>query len=137
MRAIKILEDTLNADQQVHTVTIGNPSKMDIAKESMYTLGHITTGGVQINDNTLNIAVTVFVVDKMETTTEGKNNEADVLNSTLAVCVRMVKTIISFGDEITIIEGINCTEIENEKNSVVGWECSFTLEVPNTELSIC
>ena len=88
----------LDADVFVNTVTQGDIFDVDLSKQTIFPLSHIMVNSVNRESNTLRFSVTVMcmdIVDKSKTETtdifRGNDDEQDVLNTQLAVALRMLE----------------------------------------------
>lgn len=150
MTAYYDLLDTLKAlleeDENVTTVTQGDIYDIDLAKQTLFPLSHIQINSVASSSNLLTFNVSIFcmdIVDKSkEETTDifvGNDNETDVLNTQLAVLMRLLQ-MIRRGDEFdtTPLLGEDTTEpfTERFENYLAGWVSTFDIQLPNT-MTIC
>ena len=86
------IKTNLLADKNVNTVTTGDITEIDLAKQTIFPLAHIIVNSVTIQEAVLNFNISVMCMDivdvsKDETTDifVGNNNEQDILNTQLAV----------------------------------------------------
>jgi hypothetical protein len=136
----------LDADVFVNTVTQGDIFDVDLSKQTIFPLSHIMVNNVNRESNTLRFSVTVMcmdIVDKSKSETTdiflGNDDEQDVLNTQLAVALRMLE-IFDRGDNVRTfrIDGDPTIEpfTERFENYLAGWAVSFDILVPN-DMTIC
>lgn len=136
----------LDADVFVNTVTQGDIFDVDLSKQTIFPLSHIMVNSVNRESNTLRFSVTVMcmdIVDKSKTETTdiflGNDDEQDVLNTQLAVALRMLE-IFDRGDNVRTfrIDGDPTIEpfTERFENYLAGWAVTFDILVPN-DMTIC
>ena len=136
----------LDADVFVNTVTQGDIFDVDLSKQTIFPLSHIMVNSVNRESNTLRFSVTVMcmdIVDKSKTETtdifRGNDDEQDVLNTQLAVALRMLE-IFDRGDKVRTfrIDGDPTIEpfTERFENYLAGWAVTFDILVPN-DMTIC
>jgi len=136
----------LDADVFVNTVTQGDIFDVDLSKQTIFPLSHIMVNSVNRESNILRFSITVMcmdIVDKSKTETtdifRGNDDEQDVLNTQLAVSLRMLE-IFDRGDNVRTfrIDGDPTIEpfTERFENYLAGWAVTFDVLVPN-DMTIC
>lgn len=144
-----ILEDLraeLIASPFVNTVTEGSLFDVDLNKQTIFPLSHITVNNVTIDERVLTFNVSVIAMDivdisKSQTTDvfRGNDNEQDVLHTQLAVCQRLAASLLrgTLADKYEIIGTPNCEPFtERFENLLAGWTMTVDIVVAN-EMSIC
>lgn len=141
---LKLIKDKLESDPLVNTITRGNSADLDLEKKNIYPLVHIEVGTAIIGIQTIEFDVTVVAVDVIDQSNEpvtdkfiGNDNEIDILNSMLAVCNRLFKSIAKIEDDFAISANPVCEEVMDKKGLTTGWSMNFQIEVPNTEIAVC
>ena len=140
------IKDTLKLDEFVNTVTQGSIFDVDLKKQDIFPLSHIVIGGASVTSNVLSFSVNVFcmdIVDKSaELTTDdfrGNDNEQDVLNTQLAVAVRLI-ALLERGEDTSTYQIVGQPNLEpfteRFENYLAGWVLSFDIIVPNT-MTVC
>ena len=143
---LNTIKAQLEADVFVNTVTQGDIFDVDLTKQTIFPLSHVMVNSVNRESNTLRFSVTVMCMDivdksKEETTDifRGNDNEQDVLNTQLAVSLRMLE-IFDRGDNVRTfrIDGDPTIEpfTERFENYLAGWAVTFDVLVPN-DMTIC
>ena len=94
------IKDALLEDEFVNTVSEGSENDVDIQKKTIFPLSHIMVGNVSHEDSALRFSITIIlsdIVDKANLQTNdvfrGNDNTQDVLNTQLAVGVRLVERL--------------------------------------------
>ena len=143
---LNTIKAQLDMDVFVNTVTQGDIFDIDLTKQTIFPLSHIIVKSVNRESNILRFSVTVMcmdIVDKSKTETTdifiGNDDEQDVLNTQLAVALRMLE-IFDRGDNVRTfrIDGDPTIEpfTERFENYLAGWAVSFDVLVPN-DMTIC
>ena len=148
-QVLTYLKTLAEQDDFVNTVTQGNMNDVDLYKANIFNLVHIdilSSGFTNGNTITFDLEILSAQVrdsNKKDQETSkfwNQDNKVDNLNETLAVLNRMwVKMLVDFeGNNIRVEETASLEEVtEWNKNLLDGWLMTFTIEVPNTTLSIC
>ena len=96
----KTIKDQLLDDVNVNTVTTGDITDIDLAKQTMYPLSHVIVNNVTLEENIYRFNISVLAMDivdqSKEATTDifkGNNNEHDVLNTQLVVLNKLVQVL--------------------------------------------
>jgi hypothetical protein len=141
------LREFLEADPFVNTVTHGDIFRIDLAKQSIYSIAHIIVNNAIIGERTLTFNVSIVFADlvdisKDETTDvfNGNDNEIDVLNQMLVVATRL-SNAIQRGElwdyTFQLLSEPNCEPfIERFENNLAGWTLTFDIATPN-DITIC
>lgn len=141
------LKDTLLAEPFVNTVTFGSLDDVDLNKQTIFPLSHITVNNTTVSTNTLTFNISILSMDivdisKAETTDifVGNDNEQDVLNTQLDLLTRVINTL-QRGDvftELYQVEGdVSCEPfVDRFENKLAGWVATFDVLVQNN-MTIC
>lgn len=140
------IKDTLLNDVNVNTVTKGDIFDIDLTKKTIYPLSHLQVDNVTFTDNTVTYSISVFCMDILDKSKEhtvdnfrGNNNEDDVLNTQLAVAMRLVKEMTSgtLLGELFHLEGEPTCEpfTERFEHDLAGWALNLNVVIPNGMLS--
>lgn len=141
------IKDQLQAEPFINTVTFGSLNDVDLDKQSIFPLSHLTINSTNVATNVFRFNMSILVMDivdisKEETTDKftGNDNEQDVLNTTLAVLTRVLN-IMQRGDLYTqkyqIEDVVSCEPfVDRFENKLAGWAATFDVVVQN-EMTIC
>ena len=143
---LSTLKEKLIADPFVNTVTQGDIFDVDLAKQTIFPLAHIIINEFSKQSNILVFNVTVICMDivdlsKSETTDVflGNDNEQDVLNTQMAVGLRLVE-LLERGTDNTLFQMRGQADFEpfteRFENNMAGCAVTFDIHVPNT-MTIC
>ena len=141
------IKDQLLADENVNTVTIGDITKIDLGKQSMFPLSHIIVNNVGNEDNILRFSMSVLSMDVVDISKEevvdifiGNNNEQDILNTQLAVLNKLVQVLRggTIYQNLYQLDGNPSFEpfYDRFENEMAGWALTFDVLVPN-DIEIC
>ena len=140
------IKDTLKLDDFVNTVTQGSIYSIDLKKKTIFPLSHIMVENASVTSNVLSFSVNVFCMDLVDKASEltaddfrGNDNEQDVLNTQLAVAVRLV-ALLERGEDTGTYQIVGQPNLEpfteRFENYLAGWVLSFDIIVPNT-MTVC
>ena len=141
------IKNALLADENVNTVTFGDITRINLEKQDIYPISHLNLGQVQDEENILIFTISLLsfdVVDVNKNPTEDifirNDNEQDILNTQLAVQVKLIKDLrqSSLNDRGYNINGTPVHEPFTDRfgAEVAGWGLSFDVEIAN-DISIC
>ena len=145
-KVLKTWKDCFEADQFINTVTEGNTDELDLSNKNIYGLALIIIDGGNETQNTTIWNVKLQCVDVITTTNEvstskfiSNDNEQDVYNTMHNVLRRAFLKFVRDTQDLGVIINDNAPfqKVENTTNRVVGWEHSFTVQVPDLEIAIC
>jgi len=141
------IKDTLNLDDYVNTITIGDIFDVDLNKQTIFPLSHLIVNTATKEDKVMRFSFTLMSMDlvnvsKVQTTDQwiGNDNTQDVLNTQLAVQSRLTELLkrSSIVTDLFVLDGNPTFEpfTERFENSLAGWACTFDVLVPN-DMTIC
>jgi hypothetical protein len=139
------LIDTMNYELEsnpfVNKVTIGTLTEIDLAKQTIFPLSHITLNSVRHNENTLSFDLTIFNLDIVNISKDGEigvygnDNLFYILTNQLYVINRLVSrlrqsTLHKDGWEL---DGDPTSEVVDKEteNMLAGYETNITVTIPN------
>ena len=147
-QVLTYLKTLAEQDDFVNTVTQGDMSNVDLNKMNVFNLVHIDILTASFSNGqtiTFDVEIMSGQIRDSNKQDEGdkfwnQDNEVDNLNETLAVLNRMwFKMLDDFTDEnIRVEESASLDQVtELNKNLIDGWLMTFTIELPNTTISLC
>lgn len=141
------IKDQLLSDKDVHSVTTGDITRVDLSKQTAFPLSHIVVNSV-VNTNTiLTFELSVIAMDIVNKSKEetvdifrGNNNEQDILNTQLVVLNKLTE-ILKRGDLYTelyqVVGDVSFEPFYDRfENEVAGWVGTYSIQVPN-DVDIC
>ncbi len=146
---IEKLKDRLDANKITNKVSFGDILQVDLDKTTIYPLAHITMGDVVFSDHIVIASVQLFCLDIVDKTNElssddlfyGNDNLQDVLNTQLQVVNDVQQHLRRgdlFDDKLQLITDVTANPfLDNFENELAGWAVNISIELPNTEISIC
>jgi len=141
------LKDALIAEPFVNTVTFGSIDDVDLNKQTIFPLSHITVNNTTVGTKTLTLNISILSMDIVDISKDevddvfiGNDNEQDVLNTQLALQTRVINTL-QRGDlytDLYQIEGdVTCEPfVDRFENKLAGWAATFDVIVQN-DMTIC
>lgn len=141
------IKDQLESEPFINTVTFGSLNDVDLDKQSIFPLGHLTINSTSVATSVFRFNMSILVMDivdisKEETTDvfTGNDNEHDVLNTTLAVMTRVLN-IMQKGDlysqKYQVEDVVSCEPfVDRFENKLAGWAATFDVVVQN-DMTIC
>jgi hypothetical protein len=140
------MKEELESNPFVNKVTVGRLTEIDLAKQTIFPLSHITFNSVTHNTNTLSFDLTIFNLDIVDISKEGEigvygnDNLFYILTNQLYVINRLIarlrnSTLYKDGWEL---EGSPLSDtIDKEmENMLAGYETNITIIVPN-DINTC
>jgi hypothetical protein len=146
-KVVDYLKTTLQSDINVHTITHGLRSMVDIDKKNIFPLVHLQVLSSTANNGSVSFTFEVVVVDlrnisKKQVTDKflGNDNELDNLNTCHAVLNRLITKLINQNNEYNI-QLANAPTMQpiifDESNLLDGWRVELELLIPNNETFVC
>ena len=141
------IREGLEADAFCNTVIFGNASEVDLNKQSLFPLSNFVFTNAILNGSIWTFTVELSCADIVDISKEdtvdefvGNDNEQDVLNTQLAVIVRLLERM-KRGDIFTEeyhLTGTPSIEpfTDSYDNLLAGWAVTFDVEIENT-MTIC
>lgn len=150
-KVTETIRDTLMNSYLVNVVTFGDIYDVDLKKQSIFPLSHITVNQASFEGTTVRLNITVIAMDIVEETKEdlrdqhepfyGTNNEQDILNTQLAVINKLVTQMRKgtlYTDLYQLDGNPTCVPFsERFENLLAGWTATFDVLLPNDEVNIC
>jgi len=141
------IKNQLLSDVNVNTVTTGDITRIDLAKQTMYPLSHIIVNNVSNDDNVLRFSLSVLAMDVVDVSKEevvdifkGNNNEQDILQTQLAVLNKLVQVLRggTLYQDLYQLDGSPNFEpfYDRFENEVAGWALTLDVLIPN-DIDIC
>ena len=141
------IEDTLQAEPFVNTVTYGSLDDVDLNKQTIFPLSHIIVNNCNVDSGVLTFNISVLAMDivdesKLETTDNfvGNDNEQDVLNTQLAILNRLIALLqrgTLYTDKYQVEGTVGCEPfVDRFENKLAGWVATFDVIIQN-DMTIC
>ena len=141
------IESALLSDENVNTVTTGDITDIDLSKNSIYPISHVTVNNASLEENLIRFNISVISMDlvdvsKSETTDifVGNNNEQDVLNTQLAVVNKLVQKLRQgtlYQNKFQLDNNPTCEFFTDRfDNQVAGVAATIDIVIPN-DIDIC
>lgn len=145
---INSIKTYLQGNNSVNTVTFGDLLEVDLNKQTIFPLSHLTVRDVSFSDHTMTFTVNVMALDIVEETKQndkeqidpfyGNNNKQDVLNTQLMVLNGLQSSLRRgglFQQDFIVDNNITASLVEERfENLLSGWEMDVTVEVPNNSI---
>jgi hypothetical protein len=146
-KVVDYLKTTLSNDVNVHTITHGLRSMMDIDKKNIFPLVHLQVTSSTVSNSMATFIFEVAVVDlrnisKQQVSNKflGNDNELDNLNTCHAVLNRLV-SILQNQNNNDAIQLVNTPTLQpiifEDSNLLDGWRTDIELVIPNNEIVVC
>ena len=146
---IESIKTYLEGNNSVNTVTFGNILDVDMNKQTIFPLSHLTVRNVVFSDHTMSFTINVLCVDIIEDTKEnnkeqvepffGHDNKQDVLNTQLMVLNGLQSSLRRgglFQKDFVLDDNINAELVEESfENTLSGWAMDISIEVPNDKIT--
>jgi hypothetical protein len=131
-RVIDQIKQAVSSEPFNNQVTFGDIADIDLRKQSMFPLSHITVNSATITDNLVQHNMTVFFMDLVDVSNaEDESYSQDILNTQLALATRVIQ-LLRKGDlyrqEFEIEGDATCEPFtERFENRLAGWAVTFTI----------
>lgn len=139
---IDTLKTELEANPFCNQVTIGELTEVDLRKQTIFPLAHITLNDVTHSDNSLTFGITIINVDIVNVSKDitqeyyGNDNLFYILTNQLFVINKLVarlkdSNVSSYNWEL---EGNPVSNVINKEleNMLAGYETTLSISIPNT-----
>ena len=141
------IEAALLSDENVNTVPTGDITDIDLSKNSIYPISHVTINNASLEENLIRFNISLISMDlvdvsKSETTDifVGNNNEQDVLNTQLAVVNKVVQKLRQgtlYQNKFQLDNNPTCEFFTDRfDNQVAGVAATIDIVIPN-DIDIC
>lgn len=141
-KVIDDLSEAAIAEPFVNTVTQGDITDIDLNKNTIYPLCHLTINNVTLTSNISTADVSIILMDIVDFSKEastndirGNNNEMDVLNTQLAVAGRLQAELLrldTYYKDYQLDSPFNCEPFTDRfENNVAGWTVTFSITMSN------
>ena len=143
------VKDKLKANGITNKVTFGDILEVDLDKTTIYPLAHISLGDVVFAPQIITATIQIFCLDIVDKTDElsdddlfyGNDNLQDILNTQLQVVNDIQQELRRgslFTDQLQVSTDITASPfLDNFENQLAGWAATISIEIPNTEHTIC
>ncbi len=147
---INKLHTYLSGSASINTVTFGDLLEVDLSKQSIYPLAHITIQSMTFEEHIMNLAFNVIVMDLVDEDKDDKqsktkphlglDNKHDIHNTLLTV-VNGLQSAVRRGDLYDDLVHLNSdpmAELFEDKfeNKVSGWTMNLSLRMPNNDMAL-
>lgn len=147
-KLIDNIKDHLRSNPNVTTVTFGDIMDVDLNKTTMFPLSHMMVSDVAFSDHivtaTLDLLFLDIVDDNREETTDSflsNNNLQDILNTQLAVGNLLQSSLRRgelFTNKLQVLTNVTARPFYDRfENQLAGWAFTISIQLPNTNVSIC
>ena len=142
------IKDHLRINPNVTTVTFGDIMDVDLNKTTMFPLSHMMVSDVAFSDHivtaTLDLLFLDIVDDNREEATDSflsNNNLQDILNTQLAVGNLLQSSLRRgelFTNKLQVLTNVTARPFYDRfENQLAGWAFTISIQLPNTNVSIC
>lgn len=146
-KVIDTIRDVIKAEPFNHEVTFGDIADVDLKKQSLFPLCHITVNSATIQDNYVVHNMTIFLMDLVDISNEqtrdyflGNDNRQDILNTQLALAARIIRVLQkkdAYRNGFELVAAANCEPFtERFDNMLAGWAVTFDIGT-TTEMTYC
>jgi len=146
-KVVDYLKTTLEADINVHTITHGLRSMMDIDKKNIFPLVHLQVLSSTPTNGSVTFTFEIAVVDLRNISKQivtdkflSNDNELDNLNTCHAILNRLVAILINQNNDYAI-QLVNAPTLQpiifEDSNLLDGWRTDLELIIPNNEIVVC
>lgn len=147
----KAIKDSLESNSVTNTVTFGDITQVDLNKQSIFPLAHLIVNSASLNGSTVSLDMSIILCDIVDYSQEnakdqpepfyGHDNTQDILDTQLYVANLLAQELTrgNLWDEYYQVESAPTLEpfLDRFENVLAGWVLNVSINVRNTDLSIC
>ena len=144
---VNTLKEYLNNTGFINTITIGDITGVDLAKQTIFPLSHIIVNTAQLSENTTSLNISILLMDIVDDNKQlvtniwqGNDNEQDVLNTQLTIAQKLVADLMRgslYSSLVQVLENPTAEPfMDRFENKIAGWTLTFDVIVPN-DITIC
>jgi len=143
------IKDLLYTDVNINTVTFGDLAEVDLAKQNIYPLAHITPASPIVSDKIVTLPFFIVLADQVDFSKEGLRDQADpfkgvdnlqnVYNDMLQVANRLINSFKrgTASRELFQITGdVTLEPFKGYENTLAGYSFEISIIVPNVEICV-
>lgn len=141
------LKDALIAEPFINTVTYGSLNDIDLNKQNVFPLAHITANNAIVETSVIRFNMSILTMDIVDVSRDstsdkfiGNDNEQDVLNTQLSVLTRVLNLLQRGSlhtDKYQVEAGVTCEPfVDRFENKLAGWAATFDVVIQN-DMTIC
>lgn len=139
----------LRANPNVTTVTFGDIMDVDLNKTTIFPLAHIMVSNIAFQDHILNATIELLLLDIVDDNRtpnqfdEFYNNDnlQDVMNTQLSVGNILQSSLRRgelFSNRLQLLTDVSARPFYDRfENQLAGWSLTFSIQLPNNNVSIC
>tara|TARA_R110000803_G_scaffold63705_4_gene124410 strand:+ start:178 stop:633 length:456 start_codon:yes stop_codon:yes gene_type:complete len=146
-RVIDKIKEAVSAEPFNNEVTFGNIGDVDLSKQSLFPLSHITVNNATITENLVQHNMTIFFMDLVDINNAedassflGNDNTQDILNTQLTLATRVLRVLQKadvYREQFEIEGSASCEPFEDRfENHLAGWAVTFTINTYD-EMTYC
>ena len=146
-RVIDKIKEAVSAEPFNNEVTFGNIGDVDLSKQSLFPLSHITVNNATITENLVQHNMTIFFMDLVDINNAedassflGNDNTQDILNTQLTLATRVLRVLQKadvYREQFEIEGSASCEPFEDRfSNHLAGWAVTFTINTYD-EMTYC
>jgi hypothetical protein len=142
------IRQELEATNQIKVVTHGSLEDVDLARQTIYPLAHITPSAAATTEKTIQWSFSIVVMDivdfnkydlrDQENPFYGTDNKQDVLNTIMYALQKMVSRFrrgTPYSNLVRLVsEPTYEPFVDRYENLLAGWSIQLQLETPNTDV---
>ncbi len=146
---LEAVKGYLEENNSVNTVTFGDLLEVDLNKQTIFPLSHLTVRNVSFLEHTVSMTINVMALDIVNQSKDsvkgqvdpffGNDNMQDVLNTQLAVLNGLQSSLRRGGlfmDDFIVTEDLSASIVQEKfENLLSGWTMDISIEIPNTQVS--
>lgn len=137
-RIIDKIKDAISAEPFNNEITFGDLGDIDLSKQSLFPLAHITVNNANITENLVQHNMTVFFMDLVDINNAedinnflGNDNLQEILNTQLALATRVIRVLKKaevYREQFEIDGNADCEPFQDRfQNHLAGWAVTFTV----------
>jgi hypothetical protein len=140
----------LDGNPNVNTVTFGDIMDVDLSKQTIFPLVHVTVSNMTFSEQTISVSMNVAAMDIVDESKDDKqtkskphlglDNKQDILNTQLTV-VNGLQSTLRRGDlysDLYQLSSDATAQLFQDKyeNLLTGWTMSLNVLIPNNDMGL-
>jgi hypothetical protein len=140
----------LDGNPNVNTVTFGDIMDVDLSKQAIYPLVHVTISNITFSEAVMSINLNVAAMDVVDEDKDDKqdktdphlglDNKQDILNTQLTVVNGLQSSLRRgelYEDAYQLNQDVSAKLFQDRyENLLTGWTLNMTIQIPNNDMGL-
>lgn len=140
----------LDGNPNVNTVTFGDIMDVDLSRQAIYPLVHVTISNITFSEAVMSINLNVAAMDVVDEDKDDKqdktdphlglDNKQDILNTQLTVVNGLQSSLRRgelYEDAYQLNQDVSAKLFQDRyENLLTGWTLNMTIQIPNNDMGL-